>query len=108
MKKSLILSRYRTEFRRKKASYRTEVKTLRWVRLFLDELSIIHSSQIRRWQIDYFLSEQKKRGSSYDELLQAKSALRFLFDKVLIRSGIDETAEEDQLQSEPGSFRITA
>lgn len=107
MKKSLILSTYRTEFRRKNASYRTEVKTLRWVRLFLDELSIIHSSQIRRWQVDYFLSEQKRKGSSYDELLQAKSALHFLF-KVLIRSGFDETAEKDQLQSEPGSFRITA
>jgi len=107
MKTSLILSSYRTEFRRKDASYRSEVKTLRWVRLFLDELSINHSSQIRRWQVDYFLSEQKKRGISYDEQLQAKSALQFLF-KVLIRSGFEEKGEQGQLQSEPVAFRITA
>lgn len=104
MKKSRILSNYRIEFRRKHASYQTEVSTLRWVRKFLDEFSIDHSSQIRHWQIDYFISELKKRECSYDELLQAKSALRFLMDKVLRRTETVDVPSDEEI---PGVFRVT-
>lgn len=109
MKRSLILSNYRIAFRKKNATYSTEVSTLRWLNRFLDELSIVHSSQLRRWQIDYFVSRLKEDGFSYEELLQAKSALRFLFDKVLVtQPGIADRYSSDDNSDNPGSFRITA
>lgn len=105
MKRSHILSRFRTEFRRKGATYQQEVSSLRWIRKFMDELSIDHSSQIRSWQTEYFMSELKKKEYTYDELLQAKSALRFLMDKILVRTHTDEPVYNDEA---PGFFRFTA
>ncbi|WP_340102684.1 hypothetical protein [Rhodohalobacter sp. 8-1] len=104
MKRSLILSTFRTEFRRKGATYQQETSALRWVRKFLDEFTVDHSSQIRHWQTDYFISELKKRDHSYDDLLQAQSALQFLMKRILNRSESDEMATNDS----SGFIRITA
>lgn len=82
MRKTRILSSFRTEYRRTQASYQSEIAALRWVRRFLNEFSIDHSSQIRPWQMDYFISNQKK-SHTYVEVLQAKSALQFLLNRVL-------------------------
>ena len=107
MNRSLILSNFRAEFRRKNASYKKEAATLRWVRRFLDELSISHSSQIRLWHFDYFISNLKEEQVSFDELLLARSSIRFLFEKVLDHKPNANTQAE-QFNQAPGSFRITA
>lgn len=107
MNRSLILSNFRAEFRRKNASYKKEAATLRWIRRFLDELSISHSSQIRLWHFDYFISDLKDRDVSFDELLLARSSLRFLFEKVLDHK-INANTQQGQFDRAPGSFRITA
>ncbi len=104
MKRSLILSTFRTEFRRNGATYQQEKSSLRWVRKFLDEFTVDHSSQIRHWQTDFFISELKKQNYSYDDLLQAQSALHFLMKRVLHRSENDEMATNDS----SGFIRITA
>jgi len=55
------------------------------------------------------VSRLKEDGFSYEELLQAKSALRFLFDKVLVtQPGIADRYSSDDNSDNPGSFRITA
>ncbi|MEX2346688.1 MAG: phage integrase N-terminal SAM-like domain-containing protein [Balneolaceae bacterium] len=109
MKRSLILSSLRIELRRKQAGYPTEKNTIRWVRTFLDQMSIVHSSQIRNWQRDLFLSELKNMDeASYEEQLQAKSSLLFLYDRVLKQTpGFASAATTDEPESSPGSFRIT-
>jgi hypothetical protein len=104
MKRARILSTFRTEFRRKGATYQQEVSALRWIRKFLDEFTIDHSSQIRHWQTDFFMSELKKRDHSYDDLLQARSALHFLMKKILTRTASDEMSTPDS----SGVIRITA
>lgn len=104
MKRSRILSTFRTEFRRKGATYQQEVSSLRWVRKFLDEFTIDHSSQIRHWQTEFYLSELKKRDYTYDDLLQARSALRFMMKQILNRSDSDEMLTNDVSEV----IRITA
>lgn len=104
MKRSRILSTFRTEFRRKGATYQQEVSALRWVRKFLDEFTIDHSSQIRHWQTDFYISELKKREHTYDDLLQAQSALRFMMKRILNRSDSDDMLDNDVSEV----IRITA
>lgn len=106
MNRSRLVSTFRVEFRRKGASYRQERMALRWVQKFLDEFAIDHSSQVRHWQCDYFLSNLKKDESSFDDLLQAKSAIRFLMKQVLKRSGREES--EFAGHSPADVIRITA
>lgn len=86
MKKSRILSSFRIEYRRNKAPYQSEVSALRWIKKFFENFSIDDSSQIRLWQIEYFLSDLKKSDYKYDDLRHARHALRFLVNKVLKRS----------------------
>ncbi|MFO7845865.1 MAG: phage integrase N-terminal SAM-like domain-containing protein [Balneolaceae bacterium] len=104
MRQSRMLSNYRTEFRRAGLPYSKEASALRWVRKFLNELSIDHASQIRHWQIDYYISELKKQELSYDELLHAKSSLRFLMDRVL---KIEKDSLHHYENENPGVFRVT-
>jgi len=104
MNKSRILSTFRVEFRRKGASYRQERAALRWIQKFLDTFTIDHSSQIRHWQCDFFISELKKEDYTFDDLLQARSALRFMMKRVLSRIAVDDTATHDS----SGVIRITA
>lgn len=104
MNRSLILSTFRTEFRRKGASYKQERSAIRWIQKFLDQFTIDHCSQIRHWQTEYFISELKKQDHSYDDLLQAQSALRFLMKRILNRTESDEIATNDS----SGFIRITA
>jgi hypothetical protein len=108
MTRSLILSKLRIELRRKQAGYSTEKTMIRWVNQFFDEMSITHSSQIRDWQRELFISNlQNDENTRYQDLLQAKSSLLFLFERVLKQtSGFSNRPEE--LDSEPGVFRITA
>jgi hypothetical protein len=109
MKRSLILSKLRVELRRKQSDYLTEKLILNWVTQFLDELTISHSSQISIWQIEYFIS-LLKNGKLYskDELLQARSSLLFLFDKVLGKGiGIEMNPSHDEYEAAPGVFRVT-
>ena len=109
MKRSLILSNYRIAFRKKNAPYGSEISTLKWINRFLDECSIVHSSQLRRWQIDYFLSALKKEGFGYDDILQAKSAVLFLFDRVLqSQKGAIGHNQEDEHLDTFNTMRVTA
>ncbi len=108
MKRSLILSRLRIEIRRKGAGYPTEKNILRWVNKFFDDMSIAHSSQIREWQKELFLSKlQNSEHANYEEMLQAKSSLLFLFNRVLNQSN-GFVQKSDEYDTEPGVFRITA
>jgi len=110
MNRSLILSKLRVELRRKQSDYITEKLILNWVTQFLDELSISHSSQIRSWQKEYFISKLKN-GNLYsrDELLQARSSLLFLFDKVLGKGIATElNPTQDEYEAAPEFFRVTA
>ncbi len=105
MKKSRILSNFRIEYRKNRAPYQKEISALRWIRRFLEELSIDDSSQIREWQIEFFLSELKKGKDSYNDFLQAKSALHILMDRVLSRNSSSEIPSDSDT---PGVFKITA
>ena len=109
MKKSLILSNLRIELRRKQAGYQTEKSTLKWVENFFDQMSIVNSSQIRRWQRDAFLSQLKKNENiSYEDQLKARSSLMFLFDRVLKRNpGFSSGIRQNDADNEPGVFKIT-
>jgi hypothetical protein len=108
MNRSLILSNLRIEARRKQAGFVTERAMLNWVQMFLDDMSIAHASQIREWQKELFLANLQNKGEiSYEELLQARSALVFLFEKVLKpSSGYVQPADDHE--AEPGIFKITA
>lgn len=108
MNQALILSRLRIEVRRKQAGYPTERTMVRTVQNFMEQMSLTHSSQIREWHKDLFLSQLKNNdNSSEDELLQAKSSLLFLFDRVLKPSNSFVQPDEEGGR-EPGVFRITA
>jgi hypothetical protein len=86
MNRSQILSGLRIELRRKLADYNTEKTACLWAQKFLDDLSLNHSNQLAGWQIDYFISSMKRSNYySNEEILQAKSSLLFLFDRVLGR-----------------------
>lgn len=109
MNRTLILSKLRVELRRKQSNYLTEKLTLNWITQFMDELSISHSSQIRSWQKEYFMSKLKNEDHySREEILQARSSLLFLFDKVLGKGiGIELNPSQDEYEAAPGVFRVT-
>ena len=109
MRRELILSNLRIELRRKQASYLSEKRAVSLVNDFLENMSIVHSSQIRRWQKDYFLSEMERSSErTKDEFLQAKSTLTFLFNIVLKKGrGIDVNGYDDENGGDPGVFKIT-
>jgi len=75
-----------------------------WIKKFLEEMSITHSRQLMDWQIDYFISTLKREERySSAEILQAKSALMFLFKKIVnTEDDTDTSYLADDL------FRITA
>lgn len=110
MNRSLILSNLRIELRKKQADYNTENITCHWVSCFLNDLSIVHANQLERWQIDFFISELKNRnGGTQGEVLQAKSALLFLFNRVMGKYGYsDFDRNRNVSDSGEGFFRITA
>lgn len=107
MNRSLILSRLRIEIRRKESGYPTERTMIRNVRRFLEGMSLTHASQIREWHKDLYISRLKnKENISDEELLQAKSSLLFLFERVLKPSNRFVQTDENP-EPEPGVFRIT-
>jgi hypothetical protein len=109
MNRNLILSKLRVELRRKQSDYLTEKLTLNWITQFMDELAISHSSQIRLWQKEYFISKLNS-GNHYskNEILQARSSLLFLFDKVLGKGvGIELNPTQDEYEAAPEIFRVT-
>lgn len=109
MRRELILSNLRIELRRKQASYLSEKKAVSLVNDFLCRMSIVHSSQIRSWQKDYFLSEiERSSDITKDDFLQAKSALTFLFNIVLKKGrGIDVSGYDDENDGDPAILKIT-
>lgn len=109
MRKELILSNLRIELRRKQASYLSEKRAISVVEDFLESMSIVHSSQIRNWQKDFFLSNiERNRDKTKEDLLQARSALAFLYSVVLNKGrGIDFSTYLDRDESGHEVFRIT-
>jgi hypothetical protein len=107
MNRSLIISRTRVEVRRKKGGLPKERVIISWLQKFFDDMSIDHSSQIRIWQKEAFLSKLKSSpGYSREEFLQASSALLFLYSTIL---GMNEVSSLlSDVDSEPGVFKITA
>lgn len=107
MNRSLILSKLRIEVRRKDSGYPTERTMVQNVRKFLDGMSLTHASQIREWHKDLYISRLKsKENVSDEELLQTKSSLLFLFEKVLKPSN-SFVQTDDSSERDPGVFRIT-
>lgn len=107
MNRSLILSRLRIEVRRKDSGYPKERTMIRIAKNFLENMSLSHSSQIREWHKDLYLSRLKNnKNTSDEELLQTKSSLLFLFERVLKPSNSFVQADEHS-EREPGIFRIT-
>ncbi len=107
MNRSLILSRLRIEVRRKESGYPTERTMIRIARNFLENMSLSHSSQIREWHKDLYLSRLKSNDSITDEeILQTKSSLLFLFERVL-KPSKTFVQSDDHSEREPGIFRIT-
>lgn len=106
MNRSLILSKLRIEVRRKEAGYPTERTMIRVAKNFLEGMSLTHASQIREWHKDLFISQLKNdENVSDEELLQTKSSLLFLFERVLKPS--NSFLQPDDEEREPGVFRIT-
>ena len=104
MNRSQMLSNTRVEVRRKDSGYRTEITMRQWIKKFLDELSITHSRQLMEWQVDYFISTLRRdERYSASEILQAKSALMFLFERV-----VNSECDPDNSQQAENNFRITA
>ena len=83
MNRSQMLSNTRTEIRCRRSGYRTEAAVCQWITRFLDETGIDHSAQLAEWQIDHFIASLKesKRYTTAD-ILQARSALHLLFEKI--------------------------
>lgn len=107
MNRLLIISRTRVEVRRKKGELQKERIVIGWVQKFFDDMSIDHSSQIRIWQKEAFLSKLKNSpGYSREEVLQASSALLFLYSTILGMSEVSSRLSD--VDSEPGVFKITA
>lgn len=107
MNRSLILSKLRIEVRRKDSGYPNERTMVQNVRKFLDGMSLTHASQIREWHKDLYISRLKsKENVSDEELLQTKSSLLFLFEKVLKPSN-SFVQTDDSSERDPGVFRIT-
>lgn len=107
MNRSLILSKLRIEVRRKESGYPTERTMVRNVRKFLEGMSLTHASQIREWHKDLYISRLNNHEDiSDEELLQTKSSLLFLFEKVLKPSNSFVQTDEDS-ERDPGVFRIT-
>lgn len=106
MNRALILSKLRIEVRRKEAGYPTERTMIRVARNFMDRMSLTHASQIREWHKDLFISQLKNdENISDEELLQTKSSLLFLYERVLKPS--NSFLQPDDEEREPGVFRIT-
>ncbi len=107
MNRLLIISRTRVEVRRKKGGLSKERVIISWLKKFFDDMSIDHSSQIRIWQKEAFLSKLKSSPDySREEVLQASSALLFLYSTIL---GMSEASSRlSDVDSEPGVFKITA
>lgn len=106
MNRTLILSKLRIEVRRKESGYPTERTMIRVTRNFMDRMSLTHASQIREWHKDLFISQMKSdENISDEELLQTKSSLLFLFERVLKPS--NSFLQPDDEEREPGVFRIT-
>lgn len=107
MNRALILSKLRIEVRRKRTGYPTERTMIRVVRNFLDRMSLSHSSQIREWHKDLFLSQLKNEENvSEEQILQTKSSLLFLYERILKPSRSFVQADEER-GGESGVFRIT-
>lgn len=107
MNQALILSKLRIEIRRKQAGYPTERTMIRVAKQFMERMSLSHASQIREWHKDLFLAQLKTDTNiSDEELLQTKSALLFLFERVLKPSGTFVHSEEEA-EKGAGVFRIT-
>ena len=108
MRRELILSNLRIELRRKQASYLSEKRAMSLVSDFLNKMSIVHSSQIRAWQKEFFLSELERNiDSSKEDLLQAKSALTFLYNIVLKKGRGVDISGYDENDADPGILKIT-
>lgn len=107
MNRSLIISKTRVEVRRKMAGLQKERSVIRWIERFFDEMSIDHSSQIRLWQRQAFISAlQSDPNLSREDILQARSSILFMYQHILDRHvSLFESGESD---SEPGVFKITA
>lgn len=107
MDRSMIISKTRVEIRKKMAGLQKERSIIRWLQKFFDDMSIEHSSQIRLWQQQAFLSKLKSEtGITREDLLHARSALLFL-NLTIFGKGITDL-DTPELDSEPGIFKITA
>jgi hypothetical protein len=107
MDTSLIISKTRVEIRRKMAGLQKERTVIDWIQKFFDEMSINHSSQIRLWQQEAFMSKlQNDSDISREEILQARSSLLFMYNNILGMNG--SLFQSSELDSEPGVFKITA
>jgi len=107
MNRSLIISRTRVEIRRKLTGLQKERAVIGWIQKFFDDMSIDHSSQIRLWQQQAFLSNLKSNPDvSREEVLQARSALLFMYSTILGKNG--SPLQSSDIDSEPGVFKITA
>lgn len=109
MKRSLILSHLRIELRKKNSDYNTEKLAQKWVNDFLEEFSIVDSTQLNHWQKEVFLGKIKHKSTSQEEYLQARSALLFLYSRVLkVKSTSNAPNQAEEIDLEPGVIRITA
>src|SRR6056297_806669 len=107
MNRLLIISKTRVEVRRKKGGLQKERTVIGWLQKFFDDMSIDHSSQIRLWQKEAFISNLKNNPDcSREEVLQARSALLFMYSTILGMNGVISRSAD--LDSEPGVFKITA
>jgi|SRR6056297_3079110 len=107
MNRLLIISKTRVEIRKKMGGLQKERALVGWLQRFFDEMSIDHSSQIRLWQKEAFISNLKNNSNcSREEVLQARSALLFLYSSILGLNGVSSRSSD--LDSEPGVFKITA
>lgn len=108
MTTSILLSKLRIQVRLKKASYDVEKNMVSWAKNFFEEMSLSHSSQIQGWHKEAYLSRLKHiDGISNEEVLQAKSALLYLYKYVLDRSDREHSHSVD-FESGQDIFKITA
>lgn len=103
MNRTQMLSNTRAEIRRRKFGYRTEVSVCQWVKRFLNETGIDHSGQMAGWQIDHFIASLKgNERYATAEILQARSALYFLFEKIIgSTSDLESSRDFDAVLRKP-------
>lgn len=84
MAKSVLLSKFRTEIRRRNLSYRTEQIYIGWITRYIHYHNLTHPTKLNEADVVKFLNYLViKRGAALSIQNQAEKALHFFYNYVM-------------------------